>query len=297
MNKFLRGLCYGGLILMGCLNVAFAGEKTDTTHYYYQDKAISLNKAINIAKDYDVVFFDEYHDQTAIHQQELAFFKAMYKHNQDMILSMEMFERDVQPVMDNYLAGKIDEEEFKNNSRPWPNYQEDYRPLVEFAKIHDIYVLAGNIPRRMAAQYAKTGDFSLISDTDKQYLPVKHLVEHGAYYEKFTNLMSSNDEAQHMILSKDKVELFYKAQCLKDDTMAESINNYVLAHKNTKVLHVQGAFHGDEHLGVVEKLHKLNPNLKLLVITPVEAKDYNNIKDKIGKDTMILTFDRVNTEK
>lgn len=294
MNKFLKGLCYGGLILVSCLNVAFA---KDNTHYYYQDKEISLNKAVNIAKDYDVVFFDEYHDQASIHQQELAFFKAMYKNDQDMILSMEMFERDVQPVMDKYLASEISEEEFKNNSRPWPNYQEDYRPLVEFAKVHDIYVLAGNIPRRMAAQYAKTGDFSLISEADKQYLPEKQLIEHGAYYEKFTNLMNNSDGAQHMILSKDKVELFYKAQTLKDDTMAESINNYVLAHKNTRVLHVQGAFHGDEHLGVVEKLHKLNPNLKLLVITPVENKDYNDIKDKIGEDTMILTFDRVNTAK
>lgn len=79
--------------------------------------------------------------------------------------------------------------------------------------------------------------------------------------------------------------------------LAESINNFVLAHKNTKVLHVQGAFHGDEHLGVVEKLHKLNPNLKLLVITPVENKDYNNIKDKISADTIVLTFDRVSTAR
>ena len=297
MHKFLRSLCYGGLLLLGCMNVAFAQDTDNKTQYHYEGKAISLNKAVDIAQKYDVVFFDEYHDQTAIHKAELAFFKAMYKDNQNMILSLEMFERDVQPVMDDYLAGKITEAEFTANSRPWPNYQEDYRPLIEFAKPHNIYVLAGNIPRRMAAQYAKTGDFSLISDADKQYLPQKHLVEHGAYYEKFASLMNNSDGAQHMILSKDKVELFYKAQSLKDDTMAESINNFNKVHKDTKILHMQGAFHGDEHLGVVEKLHKLNPNLKLLVITPVEAKDYDKVKEKIGADTIVLTFDRVTKEK
>ncbi len=264
------------------------------TNYYYDGKEISLKKAAKIAQDYDVVFFDEYHDQTAIHRAEVAFFKEMYEQNPNMILSLEMFERDVQPVMDNYLADKITEDDFKANSRPWPNYQEDYRPLIEFAKAENIYVLAGNIPRRMAAQYAKAGDFSLISEKDKAYLPQKHLVEYGDYYNEFKSYMSSGDEQQHMMMTPERIELFYKAQCLKDDTMAESINNFVSNphHQGIKVLHMQGAFHGAKHLGVVEKLHKLNPDLKILLISPVEAKDYNAVKDDYGKDDIVLTFTR-----
>lgn len=95
----------------------------------------------------------------------------MYKQNKDMILSMEMFERDVQSVMDKYLNDEITETEFINNSRPWENYQTDYKPLVEFAKEKDMYVLASNIPRRIANQYTKVGDLALIEDKDKIYLP------------------------------------------------------------------------------------------------------------------------------
>ena len=209
-----------------------------------------------------------------------------------MILSMEMFERDVQSVMNEYLQDKITEEEFLAYSRPWDNYLPDYKPLVEFAKENSIFVLASNIPRRMATQYAKTGDFSLISKTDKKYLPQKHLAEYGAYYNKFKNYMAQGQDSRPMMMTPERIELFYKAQCLKDDTMAESINLFLAEHKNTKVLHVQGAFHGDEHLGVVEKLNKLNPALKTLVITPVEVKDYENVKNKYGKDTIVLTFVR-----
>ena len=45
-------------------------------------------------------------------------------------------------------------------------------------------------------------------------------------------------------------------ESIKDDTMAESIVEFLKEHKDTKVLHVQGSFHGDEHLGVVEKVNK-----------------------------------------
>ena len=303
MNKLVKILCCG-LIMTGCLgSIAFAADtgkasdnevKADDNNvtYYYNDKEVSLAKAAKIAQKYDVVFFDEFHDQGSIHQAEAAFFKQMYKDNQDMILSLEMFERDVQPVMDEYLSGKITEDEFKASSRPWPNYQTDYRPLIEFAKVHDIYVLAGNIPRRMANQYAKAGDFSTISDADKQYLPQKHLVEYKDYYNKFKTYMSSGDENTHMMMTPERIEKFYKAQCLKDDTMAESIVNYNKANPDTKILHMQGEFHGGDHLGVVEKVHKLNPDLKLLVITPVETKDYNSVKDKFGKNDIVLTFVR-----
>lgn len=293
MRKFMQILICSSFILSGCMGATgFAQENSTEVKYYHDDKEISLSQAVEIASDYDVVFFDEYHDQTAIHQAERNFLIEYYKKNSQMILSMEMFERDVQQDMNGYLQGKITEEEFLAASRPWNNYLPDYRPLVEFAKENDVFVLASNIPRRIAAQYAKTGDFSLISETDRIYLPQEHLVGYEAYYDKFKNYMLQGSDRSPMMMTPERIELFYKAQCLKDDTMAESISLFANAHKDTKILHVQGAFHGDEHLGVVEKLNKLNPALKTVVITPVEMKDYENVKTKYGKDTILLTFIR-----
>lgn len=106
--------------------------------------------------------------------------------------------------------------------------------------------------------------------------------------------MSMGDGQSHMMMTPERIEAFYKAQCLKDDTMAESIVEFLKEHKDTKVLHVQGSFHGDEHLGVVEKVNKLNPSLKTVVITPIEAKDYEKMKHNYGEDTIIMTFVRNN---
>lgn len=293
MKKFWQIIACSGLVLTNCLGgIAQAQNEKSDVEYYYQGKKIDLDKAVNISQNYDVVFFDEYHDQKFIHEAELSFLQEMYKQNKDMILSMEMFEKDIQPVMDKYLNSEITEIEFIDNSRPWENYQTDYKPLVEFAKEKDIFVLASNIPRRIANQYTKVGDLDLIEANDKQYLPQIHLVEFEAYYNKFKNYMSTGDESSHMVMTPERIEAFYKAQCLKDDTMAESIVEFLNEHKDTKVLHVQGAFHGDEHLGVVEKVNKLNPDLKTVVITPIEAKDYEKVKNNYGKDTIIMTFVR-----
>jgi hypothetical protein len=55
-----------------------------------------------------------------------------------VVVAMEMFERDVQGVLDQYLAGTITEEQFLKASRPWPRFATDYRPLVEFARAHKL---------------------------------------------------------------------------------------------------------------------------------------------------------------
>lgn len=101
-------LVCGSLLLTGCLGaVSFAQEKPAEVKYYYDDNEISSAQAVKIAGDYDVVFFDEYHDQSSIHQAELEFFTEFYRQNPKMILSMEMFERDVQPTVNDYLNGAI----------------------------------------------------------------------------------------------------------------------------------------------------------------------------------------------
>ena len=59
-----------------------------------------------------------------------------------------MFERDVQPVLDEYLAGLVREGDLLQDARPWANYRDDYRVLVEFAKEVGLPVIAANAPRR-----------------------------------------------------------------------------------------------------------------------------------------------------
>jgi uncharacterized iron-regulated protein len=83
-----------------------------------------------------------------------------------------MFERDVQDILDAYLEGNISEKTFLKQSRPWPNYLKDYRPLIEFARKKGMPVIAANIPRGTAAAVAMENKVSpVVMGEDRIYLP------------------------------------------------------------------------------------------------------------------------------
>ena len=84
------------------------------------------------------------------HRLELSLVEGLVRRRVPIVIAMEMFERDVQPVLDQYLAGTITEEQFLKDSRPWPRYATDYRPIVEFARAHHLPVIASNVPRHIA---------------------------------------------------------------------------------------------------------------------------------------------------
>ena len=82
----------------------------------------------------DAVALGELHQTPDVHAAHLQLVRAMYRLRPNMVIAMEMFERDVQNVLLQYLTGDIDELAFRRDSRPWPHYDRDYRPIIEFAK-------------------------------------------------------------------------------------------------------------------------------------------------------------------
>ena len=109
-------------------------------------------------------------------------------------LALEMFERDVQPALDEYAAGNMAEEQFLKASRPWPRYATDYRPLVEFAKRAGWPIVASNVPRRLAAFVAKEGFATLDAlPTDEQRLvAAARRCPEDDYFERFAETMESH---------------------------------------------------------------------------------------------------------
>ena len=268
MNKYIKTIALGMALLCMGAGAASAAQFSDA------DSGKELNAA-QLAKrlqKYDVVFFGEFHDQGEIHAAEAELLQAMHKLQGDKLaLSMEMFEADNQEKLDKFLAGDLSEEDFLATSRPWPRYKTDYAPLVNFAKEQKMPVLAANVPRFLAAHVAKNnGSVAGIEEQYLQFLPKHTYAPEGAYKDKFYAQMSS--PAAPMKMPPARLAAVYAAQCLKDDKMAESIAAFDDAHQNMQILHINGCFHSDAHLGTTQKLEALRPRLKVAVITPLERK-------------------------
>lgn len=243
--------------------------------YNKKGKEVKFSKMVKELSEYDIVLFGEHHNNSINHWLQLKLTQALYatkKHN--LLLGAEMFERDNQAQLDAYLAGKIEEKQLKDSMRLWNNFNTDYKPLVDFAKQNRLPFFATNIPRRYASIVSKKGLDSLNSITEKEKawmmkLPVEVTLETPGYQEMIEMM---GDHAGSNAMN------FVAAQAVKDATMAESILKNFQPGK--LFLHFQGDYHSKEYGGIYWYLKKLNPNLKIAVISVFESGENHLPKPK-----------------
>ncbi len=243
----------------------------------------------------DVVFIGEQHDDPGTHRLEIAVLESIARRRSNVIVALEMFERDVQQHVDEYLAGKITEQDFLKNSRPWPRYATDYKPLIEFAKAKGWRVIAGNVPRRYASQVNKGGLSAAdkLPDAERGFLAKQFSCPTDDYFKRFTEAMGGHPGDNAPKMDAAMIERMYQSQCVKDETMAESIANAAQAAPNALVIHYNGAFHSDFRLGTAARTKQRLPkaNIKIVSALPVENLDSISAdKDRKRGDYLLFTL-------
>ncbi len=176
-----------------------AQDSTDTMPrfrvYTADGEPAALYDVVMAMDSADVVFIGEQHNDPVAHEMQHSLLMQafdMYGEARPVALSLEMFETDVQEVLDEYLADFIAERHFLNAARPWNNYESDYRPLVEFAKEKSLSVIAANAPRRYINRVSRLGPASLevLPATAKAHLPpLPYPGASDAYRAKWNELM------------------------------------------------------------------------------------------------------------
>jgi len=250
----------------------------------------------------DVVLVGEQHDDSNTHRLERAVLEGFARRHVPVTVSLEMFERDVQPSVDAYVSGTGGEEEFLKASRPWPRYASDYRPLVEFAKAHKWPVVAANVPRRIASDVAKNGRQAVdaLSATDRKFAAADLQCPHDDYFSRFAEQMGGHPAASGSAPSPSgassdaTTERYYLAQCVKDESMAESIANAFarMEGRPGAIVHFTGTFHSEYGEGTGERVRRRLTGRRVLTasIIPVESLDDLSPDDDDLKKADYLVF-------
>jgi uncharacterized iron-regulated protein len=258
---------------------AFSQDKPAYKIFTGEGKKADYEVIFKAATKSDIVFFGELHDNPIAHWLELELTRSLFAaKGKDLVLSAEMFETDNQILIDEYFAGIIKESSFETEARLWKNYATDYKPLLNFAKENGLKFVASNIPRRYAAVVASGGFEALqnIFPDELKYivpLPIEYDPE-LACYKDMLSMGSSIGGATSGKVSEN----LPKAQAIKDATMAKSIvNNW---QKGQILLHYNGSYHSDRHMGILWYLNKFNPLVKVTTITAVLQDDIEKINDE-----------------
>ncbi|MCO6484177.1 MAG: ChaN family lipoprotein [Saprospiraceae bacterium] len=260
-----------------------AQESLTTDHYRLwsvsRQAEITLDDLVSDMEKADVLLFGEEHNDSVAHYLQMEVFRLMHqKYGSRVALSMEMFERDVQTVMDEYLSGAIQERHFRKDARVWSNYR-DYRPLVEYARDNGLAVICANAASRytnLAGRMGQEALRSLPAARKAFFAPIPYRRAEGDYLAKLQSFMGGHTpSAPDSSKSSSPPRAVHggfdlvNAQSLWDATMAWSIAKYRKTGKNKsgKILHLNGRFHSDEHFGVAAQLRHYAPRTRILVLS------------------------------
>lgn len=258
-------------IIVVCLynSVHAKTEKKESNIYFSKTwEKVDIQHIANSFKEKQAILIGEQHNDKIGHKAKLELIQ--YLHTQlPFTLSMEMFERDQQEIMDEYIDGYITKKNFLRDIRLWNNYQ-DYLAIIQFAKENKIRILASNAPSRYVKIVSKQGFEKLakLPQSAQKYLPPLYTIYsfwQDAYQEKFYQTLQKH--SGHFA----GIENMFLAQQLWDASMADSIANQAIQGK--KVIHINGRFHSDEFMGVSYRLEKMQISHLTISMFPLSDKE------------------------
>lgn len=259
------------------LTLSLAAAPADPAAYalYWGDgRRATFANVVEQAAGAEVVFFGELHNNAVAHWLQLRLTAALYAAlGERLVLGAEMYERDDQLVLDEFLAGRLREADLAKEAKLWPNHETDYLPLLRFAAAHRLRFIAGNVPRRYAALVARDGLAALdsLSHEAKQlFAPLPLGIDLSLPGYAAILQMAGHPGAQP--------ERMVAAQALKDATMADSIRRAL--RPGETMLHFNGAYHSNGGEGILWYLEQYRPGARTFVLSTVEQADLSALGEE-----------------
>ena len=187
-----------------------------------------------------------------------------------LALALEFLERDMQPDIEAYLQGTIDETTLQQQIKATAAFMRLYFPLLQYARQHGLAVLAPNVPRRLARRVAKEGlqdTLATLPEHERHYMPAMPAMATARYRDYLLKALAGVH-----VLQTSEIEPFVEAAHLKDDTMAESLALFLDKAPDVTVLLLAGRFHTDYGTAIPALLLQQRPHLNIQRITamPIE---------------------------
>jgi uncharacterized iron-regulated protein len=266
MNIAFRSVLMIAFLLAVHLN-AHAGQQ----FFKVNDKRpAELAEVLADAESANVIFVGEAHDLQKHHEVQLDIIRGLYAKKVPLAIGLEMFSADSQRQLDDWTAGKLDEQSFKSVfSQNWSIDWSLYRDIFIFARDNHIPMIALNIPKKIISKVAARGSAALDKDDQNELPPQMSWELHSPQTDYLRKIFAQ------VFGTRPKEKLFAnfcEAQALRNRGMAWNITKYLKKQPATKVVALAGTWHAVKS-GIPEQLGVYD-NLKFRVILP-EMPEFN----------------------
>jgi uncharacterized iron-regulated protein len=231
--------------------VSHAGVSLEHTPALDLHTITSLDGIIPVLAEMRVVLVGETHDRYDSHLMELEIIRRLHAVHPRLAIGMEMFQQPFQGVLDNYIAGRVNETQLLRDTEYYRRWRFDFRlyaPILEYAREHKIPVVALNLPVELTSKVGHVGIAGL-TEAERRQLPAEIDRSDTAYEVRLRAVYEGHPGG-----SRHGFENFVDVQLLWDEGMAERAAQYLREHPDEMMVVLAGSGHLAYGSGIPRRL-------------------------------------------
>jgi uncharacterized iron-regulated protein len=233
-------------------------------------QGVSFSQMMSDSEKADVIFVAETHDDKKHHEVQLDIVRSLLSKKIPLAIGLEMFQMDNQNFLDDWIEGRITEQEFKTIfAGNWSYDWSLYRDIFVFARDNRIPMIALNIPKVIISKVVRQG-FASLSPEELKNLPPGITSELN---KPQTELLRNTYQAIFKRGANEKrLANFYEAQAVRNSGMAMTIAGELKKHPGRKIVTLAGTWHAVRH-GIPERLSNIKSKVIVLEIAELGVKN------------------------
>lgn len=208
-----------------------------------------------------VVLLGEAHDSAEHHRWQLHVLAQLLAQRPRLVIALEMLPRSAQPALDRWVAGELGEDAFlreTNWRETWGVDAALYLPILHFARMHRVPLVAANVDRTLTRTVSAKG-FDAVPEAQREGLDQPAAPAPG-----YVDLLWQT-AAAHTPDGKPPAggradpafQRMIEAQLVWDRAMAQAAHAALAAGPDVLVVGLMGQFHVRHGWGVAHQLRAL----------------------------------------
>ncbi len=251
-----------------------------------QGESLPVDRPLATFAERPVVLLGEVHDSAEHHRWQLQVLAGLHAFQPNMAIGFESFPRRVQPVLDDWVAGRLDERAFLEAvewRKVWGFDSALYLPLLHFARQNRVPIFAMNVERALVARVGREGWAAIPAD-EREGLsdpapPAEAYIDSLArVYTQFHPPSATGGREEPGIGSPGSVrqsvafQRFVQAQQTWDRAMAQALADARGRHPGALIVGIVGRGHLEYRWGIPAQLDDLGI-ADSAVLLPVNRKE------------------------
>jgi len=246
-------------------------------------RSLPVNELFGDLARRSVVLLGERHDSAEHHRWQLQVIAGLHAMRPDMVIGLEMFPRRVQPALDRWVAGELDEQAFLRASdwrEVWNTDPQLYMPIFHFARMNRIPMIALNVDRKLTRAVRARG-FDAVPESEREGVGqpaapsqayAQHLRAIFGEHQRGGTAEEAARGASEAAQGEADFRRFMESQLLWDRAMAQAIATAREGKRKPLVVGVMGGGHIVNRFGVPHQLAALGVT-DVAVLVPLDDAD------------------------